>query len=106
MISGNDAMKHIQAPFYFYWRPRKTNFEGIDAVIRFGNNAHRAATNDLTEVYKIMNWKRDVTWYLVMVGSAAEEGRNLVREICDYKWSVVLSAERLISKEVDQNEKF
>ena len=90
MISGNDAMGHIHAPFY--WRPRETNFEGIDAVIRYGNSvwalqytvsrAHRAATNGLTEVHNIMNWNRDVKWYLVMVGSTrweAESARNSQR---------------------------
>ena len=36
MMSGNTALKHYQAPFNFYWRPREVNFEGI-AVIRCGN---------------------------------------------------------------------
>ena len=35
--------------------------------------------------------------------SAKEEGRNLIKEVCECKWPVVLlSAERLISKDIDQ----
>jgi hypothetical protein len=32
--SGSTALKTIQPPFSFYWRPREPNFEGLDAVIR------------------------------------------------------------------------
>ena len=32
--SGSTALKNIQPPFSFYWRPRESNFEGLDAIIR------------------------------------------------------------------------
>ena len=58
MISGDDAIKHIQSPFNFYWRPQETNFEGVDAVIREGDNVwplqYRAATDGLTKVFGIL----------------------------------------------------
>jgi hypothetical protein len=82
-------MRHILAPFHFYWRPRDPNFKGVDAVIRQGNTvwalqytvsrAHRAATAGLNEVHKIMNFIGGVKWHLVMVGSTrleAESARN------------------------------
>ena len=86
MISGNDAIKHIQSPFNFYWWPRETNFEGVDAVIRKGDNvwalqytvsrAHRAATDGLTKVFGILNWKKGVKWHLVIVESASWEAES------------------------------
>jgi len=37
-ITGSAALKTIQPPFHFYWRPRREpNFDGVHAVIRSGN---------------------------------------------------------------------
>jgi len=37
--------------------------------------------------------------------SAKEEGRDLIKEVCECKWPVVLfSAEHLISKDIDRLE--
>jgi hypothetical protein len=33
MKSGSTALKNIQLPFSFYWRPRESNLEGLDAII-------------------------------------------------------------------------
>ncbi|KAF8330992.1 hypothetical protein F5887DRAFT_895307, partial [Amanita rubescens] len=70
MIAGNTALKSMQEPFNFYWRPAEPNFEGVDAIIRFENHVwalqytisknHRAATNGLIKVRQEMNHKRDV----------------------------------------------
>jgi len=83
MMSGNTALKHYQAPFNFYWRPREVNFEGIDAVIRCGNEVwalqftigptQHSAMEGLTQIYDLINHKRGVTWLLVMVSSTRSE---------------------------------
>lgn len=97
MISGNDSLRRILPPFRFYWRPREPNFKGVDAVIRHGSHvwalqytvsrAHRAATDGLTEVRKIMNHISGVKWHLVMVDSArleAESARNAQKPTGDW----------------------
>ena len=86
VTSGTTALGRIQQPFNFYWRPREPNFEGVDAVIRFGDEVwalqftvssyHRAATNGLTEVHKTMNHKRNFDYRLVMVGSTQSEAES------------------------------
>ena len=65
MMSGNTVLKHYQAPFNFYWRPREVNFEGIDAVIRCGNevwatigsSTHHSAMEGLTQIHDLINRK-------------------------------------------------
>ncbi|CAA7264998.1 unnamed protein product [Cyclocybe aegerita] len=83
MIAGSTALKNIQPPHNFYWRPRETNYPGVDAVIRVDNDVyalqftisstHRSAADGLKKVHKDMNHISNVTWHLVMVGS---EQRN------------------------------
>jgi hypothetical protein len=34
MKSGSTALNNIRSPFSFSWRPRESNFEGLDAIIR------------------------------------------------------------------------
>ena len=36
-ISGPHALKTIEEPFNFYWRPQEPNFPGLDALIRVDN---------------------------------------------------------------------
>ena len=77
MLSGSTALRNIQRPFNFYWRPREPNFEGLDSLICVGNtvrvqqfttsSSHRSATKGLDEVYKIMNHIRG-HWDLDIVG--------------------------------------
>ncbi len=86
IISGNTALGGIQEPFDFYWRPREINFAGIDAIICRDDTvwalqytvsrSHRPATQGLTEVREMMNWKRKVKWHLVMVGSTRSEAES------------------------------
>ncbi|CAA7264990.1 unnamed protein product [Cyclocybe aegerita] len=78
MIAGSTVLNKIQPPHNFYWRPRETNYSGVDAVIRVDNDvyalqftissAHRSATDGLKKVHKDMNHISGVTWHLVMVG--------------------------------------
>ena len=95
MISGSDALRGVQRPFDFYWRPREPNFPGVDALICKGNevwvlqytisNSHRSATEGLVRVHSLMNHKRWVTWYLVILGSSlsyAEEVRKKQQTDC------------------------
>ena len=93
IISGSTALKEVQSPFNFYWRPREPTFEGVDALLRSGNIAwalqyavgmsHCSATKGLDELRKLMNHKRYVLWRLIIVGpdlKAAEylrDGQNL-----------------------------
>ena len=89
VLVGSTALRKIQPPFYFYWRPREPNFEGADGVIRVGNavrvqqyitsSSHRSATKGLEEIRRIMNHIRDVDWQLDIVGpglSVAESARD------------------------------
>ena len=87
MISGNSALRGVKEQFRsFYWRPRESNYEGVDAVLRRGNDvwalqytvsrSHRAATNGLTEVCKAMNQVRRVRWHLVMIGATLSEAES------------------------------
>jgi hypothetical protein len=84
MISGNSALKNLKSHFLpFYWRPRESNYEGVDAVLRYGDQiwalqyivsrSHRAATDGLTEVYKNMNLIYKFKWPLVMIGATRSE---------------------------------
>ena len=39
MISGNTALRDLRKRFRsFYWRPRESNYEGVDSVLRCGDN--------------------------------------------------------------------
>lgn len=89
MLSGSTALRTIQRPFDFYWRPREPDFEGIDSLIRVGNtvrvqqyttsSSHRSATQGLDKIFKIMNYVRGVDWHLDIVGpdlSVAESTRD------------------------------
>ena len=89
MLSGSAALRNIQPPFNFYWRPREPNFEGADGLIRVGNtvrvgqyttsSSHRSATKGLDEIRKIMNHVRGVDWHLDIVGPdlfVAESARD------------------------------
>ncbi|KAF8520015.1 hypothetical protein BU17DRAFT_47299 [Hysterangium stoloniferum] len=97
VISGTTALQTIQSPFNFYWRPRESNFKGVDALIRSDNivwalqftisASHSSATKGLDEVSKIMNHKRDVEWRLVIVGPnmrGAESARD--RQVLTGRW--------------------
>jgi len=86
MISGNTALKGVQPPFHFYWRLRERNYQGVDAVIRCGNEVwalqytvsrtHRDATAGLAEVYNNMNWIQGAKFHLVMIGSTESEAKS------------------------------
>jgi len=86
MIAGSTALKHIQPPFNFYWRPT-SNFEGVDAIIRLDDDVwalqysigleHRAATGGLIVIRQGMNHKRNVKWHLVMIGSDMTDAMGL-----------------------------
>jgi len=88
-ISGPTALRTVQKPFNFYWRPQEPNFPGLDALIRVGDmvwglqytigQTHREATSGLTKAHEIMNHKTGVRWCLVILGatqSDAERVRN------------------------------
>ena len=77
-LAGSTALRKIQPPFDFYWRPLERNFEGIDGLIRVGNtvrveqyitsSSHRSsATKGLDEIREIMNHIRGVEWHLDIV---------------------------------------
>ena len=89
VLSGSTALRNIQKPLDFYWRPREPNFEGIDSLICVGNtvrvqryttsSSHRSANQGLDEIHKIMNHVRGVRWHLDIVGpdqSVAETARD------------------------------
>jgi len=90
IISGN-SLRGIKMEFRpFYWRPRGSNYEGVDSVLRCGDDVwvlqytvsrpRRAATKGLNEVHKNMNLKYNIRWHLVMIGatrSEAESARDL-----------------------------
>jgi hypothetical protein len=69
-ISGPHALRNIQPPFNFYWRPQEPNFLGLDALIRVNNTVwglqytmaktHREATDGLTKAHELMNHKTGV----------------------------------------------
>ncbi|KAJ3514543.1 hypothetical protein NLJ89_g2319 [Agrocybe chaxingu] len=88
-IAGSTALKTIQPPFNFYWRPRDFNFKGINAVIGIGNNVwvlqftmsppQSCAISGLDALFETMNGNADVQWRLAIVGpdlSQAEYARN------------------------------
>jgi len=89
MKSGSTALKNIQPPFSFYWRPRESNFECLDAIIRHENVVwglqytirakHGSVTEGLNQVRAEMNHKRDVEFRVAMLGSEqanAESARD------------------------------
>lgn len=85
VITGSTALKTIQPPFSFYWRPQEPNFDGVHALIRSNNVVWvlqfviscpcSSVTKGLDKVFEIMNHKTNVEWNLVIV--------NL------YKWTAV-----------------
>ena len=89
MLSGTTALKRIQQPFNFYWRPTEPTFKGINSVLRLDNtawvfqftisNEHHPATEGLDELYKIMNHKRNLSWKLIIVGPE-QEAADQVRD--------------------------
>ena len=89
VISGSTALKNIQPPFSFYWRPRESSFEGLDAIIRDNNTVwglqytisakHGSVSEGLIQVRKEMNHKRGVKYHVAMLGSEqanAESARD------------------------------
>jgi hypothetical protein len=86
VISGSTALKNIRPPFSFYWRPRETNFEGLDAIIRDNNTVwglqytirakHGSALEGLIQIHKEMNHKRGVKYRLVMLGSEKTDAES------------------------------
>ena len=78
-IAGRTALKNIQSPFNFYWRPREPNYTGIDALIRSGNivwalqftisTSHCSSTDGLEKARNDMGFKKNTDWRLVMVGT-------------------------------------
>jgi len=87
MISGNSALRGIKRAFRpFYWQPRETNYEGVDAVLRLGSDvwalqytvsrSHRAATEGLNEIRKNMNLIHNVRGHLVMIGATRSEAES------------------------------
>jgi len=111
MITGSAKLKHIQAPFSFYWRPGGPTFKGVDAPIRSGNavwtlqftigDSHRSATEGLDEVYKNMNHKTSVSWRLVIVGpdqNTAESARDQQNLTGRWKKTTVYACELPLGK--------
>ncbi|KAF8351822.1 hypothetical protein F5887DRAFT_932526 [Amanita rubescens] len=102
MIVGSTALKHIQPPHNFYWRPVKPNFKGVNAIIRSGDDVwvlqytmigeHKALTDGLVEIRDGMNHKRNVKWHLVIIGSYlmnALDARDEQKLGDDWKWTTV-----------------
>ncbi|CAA7264987.1 unnamed protein product [Cyclocybe aegerita] len=77
IIAGLTALKAIQPPFNFYWRPLDPIFNGVNGVVRAGNSiwalqfttsdSLSSITNGLDAVFEIMHDKGDVRWHLVIV---------------------------------------
>ena len=108
MIAGSTALKRIQPPHNFYWRPVEPNFKGVDAIIRFEDDVwvlqytisgvHKPATDGLLEIRDGMNHKTGVKWHLVMVGSelrSAEEARDNQKLGEEWKWTTIVCASEL-----------
>jgi len=64
MISGNSALRGIKRGFRpFYWRPRDSDYESVDSVLRSGDDvwalqytvsrSHRAATERGSQEYEL-----------------------------------------------------
>jgi len=86
IISGN-SLRGIKREFRpFYWRSRGSNCEGVDSVLRCGDDVwvlqytvsrpRRAATKGLNEVHKNMNLKYNIRWHLVMIGATRSEAES------------------------------
>jgi len=112
MKSGPDALRNIQPPFDFYWRPQDPNFPGVDALIRQNNEIwvlqytiskrHCPATGGLDRVYDLMGHKQMVTWYLVLLGSQlsdAEEARRKQQLTGRWKTTNVYASELALAEE-------
>jgi len=77
VITGSTALKTIQPPFSFYWRPQEPYFNGVHALIRSNNvvwvlqfvisRPCGSVTKGLDKVFEVMNYKTDVEWNLVIV---------------------------------------
>jgi hypothetical protein len=115
MIVGSTALKRIQPPHNFYWRPVKPNFKGVDAIIRVDDDVwalqytlskeHKPATDGLLEIRDGMNHKRDVKWHLVMVGSElmnATEARDNQKLGEEWKWKTNIYASELPLGQFDE----
>ena len=86
VISGPTALKNIQPPFNFYWRPRETNFEGLDAIIRDNNTVwglqytirakHGSVLEGLINVRENMNHKRGVKYRVAMLGAEQADAES------------------------------
>ncbi|CAA7265016.1 unnamed protein product [Cyclocybe aegerita] len=69
IIVGSTALKAIQPPFNFYWRPLDPIFNGVNGVVRAGNNVWAlqfttsdslsSTTNGLDAVFEIMDDNAD-----------------------------------------------
>ncbi len=107
MIAGSTALKQIQPPHHFYWRPVQPSFKGINAIIRSGDNVwalqytiskeHKDAIDGLNEIRDGMNHKEDVKWHLVMVGldlKDAKEARD-DQKLGDWNWPTAIYASEL-----------
>ena len=108
LIAGTTTLNHIQPPHNFYWRPVNSNFEGVDAIIRSGNDVwalqytisrtHKSATKGLIDIRALMNWKRGVAWHLVMVSSSlvdAKAAQNNQKLGNSWGWPTVVYASEL-----------
>ena len=108
MIAGPTALKCILAPYNFFWRPVKSNFKGVDAIIRSGDDVwalqytisreHKPATDGLIEIRRGMNYIRNVKWHLVMVGlhlTDAMEARDDLILGDSWKWPTDVYASKL-----------
>jgi hypothetical protein len=104
MRSGSTALKTFQplSNLIFYWRPRETNFGGIDALIHTGDTVwalqytisacHRASTSGLNNVYELMNHRKKIRkWQLAIVGPSLSEAQQAAahqRKFVPKLWSV------------------
>jgi len=123
MKLGSTALKNIQPPFSFYWRPREPNFEGLDAIIRHDNKVwglqytirakDGSVTEGLTQVRTDMNHKRGVKFRVAMLGSEqadAESARDNQKltgtwrntPICACVLPMVNVDERLLQNALDE----
>ena len=115
MIAGSTALKRIQPPHNFYWRPVEPNFKGVNAIIRFEDDVwvlqytisgvHKPATDGLLEIRDGMNDKTGVKWHLVMVGSelrSAEEARDNQKLGEEWKWTTIVCASELPLGQFDE----
>jgi len=77
VITGSTALKIIQPPFSFYWRPQEPSFDGVHALVRSNNvvwvlqfvisRPCSSVTKGLDKVFEVMNHKTNVEWNFVIV---------------------------------------